>query len=597
MEPIAEAQCVEAFTQYHFRLRIFRTDLRHRVGALFGGQYVSHLPSALRGLAESVDTMQFSPFAHQGKKLVMEDRFGVVDLFSGPGGLAEGFSSLRMESGVTPYRIELSVEKDSVAHQTLRLRSFLRKFEGDWPAVYYDWLNGDIENEPLWSEIGASEWRAAEKEVLNLALGTEKARSVIDREIRRVRKQYGGATILIGGPPCQAYSLAGRSRNVGKKDYVPAEDDRHFLYREYVRVLQELRPAVFVMENVKGMLSSAVNGDGIFTRVMEDLQNVAGADSYKLVALDPDSADRKVDGSCPAPRDFVIRAEKHGIPQARHRVFVVGIRADLADNAPVCGLPRLERSNEVVTVRNVLEGLPVLRSGLSRADDPQAWRKAVNNAIRLLRSLGSQGDAVAASRYSQALAECEASVDSVANSGRMCSTLVHHYDGMPQGLEDWFRGSRLRGLPNHETRGHIERDLERYLFAAAFAGAHGRSPKAPDFPEQLAPNHRNWLSGKFADRFRVQCWDKPATTVTSHISKDGHYFIHPDPRQCRSLTVREAARIQTFPDDYLFKGTRTQQYVQVGNAVPPLLAHRIADSIWRFLDAGGRGRAVLKSAS
>jgi DNA (cytosine-5)-methyltransferase 1 len=148
---------------------------------------------------------------------------------------------------------------------------------------------------------------------------------------------------------------------------------------------------------------------------------------------------------------------------------------------------------------------------------------------------------------------------------------------------DWYLDEKLNGVCNHESRSHIKSDLYRYLFVSSFASVKGRSPKLSDFPASLLPQHKNVAKGieenKFADRFRAQRYGVPSKTITSHISKDGHYFIHPDPSQCRSLTVREAARIQTFPDNYFFCGPRTQQFHQVGNAVPPFLARQIAEIV------------------
>ena len=131
----------------------------------------------------------------------------------------------------------------------------------------------------------------------------------------------------------------------------------------------------------------------------------------------------------------------------------------------------------------------------------------------------------------------------------------------------------------------MESDLARYLFASVYARHTGCSPRLNDFPPSLLPEHSNAKDiaggGKapFMDRFRVQVANAPSTTVVSHIAKDGHYYIHYDPSQCRSLTVREAARLQTFPDNYFFEGNRTEQYTQVGNAVPPMLAYKMGQIV------------------
>ena len=154
-------------------------------------------------------------------------------------------------------------------------------------------------------------------------------------------------------------------------------------------------------------------------------------------------------------------------------------------------------------------------------------------------------------------------------------------------FSDWYRHGCDGVVTNHAGRGHMRSDLHRYLFVSAYAAANGKSIHLSDFPTTLLPAHENVQEGiqnsHFSDRFRVQVGGRPSTTITSHISKDGHYFIHYDPSQCRSLTVREAARLQTFPDSYKFEGGRTAQYHQVGNAVPPLLSMQVAEIVHDIL--------------
>jgi DNA (cytosine-5)-methyltransferase 1 len=331
------------------------------------------------------------------------------------------------------------------------------------------------------------------------------------------------------------------------------------------------------MENVKGILSSKVAGESIFDRVLEDLHAAGGApDSYTLLPL--------VAGGRGKHAGHVIRSEDFGIPQCRHRVILLGIRSDvLSDGEPDVFGKKLEPAASRATVADVLEGMPALRSGLSRtADTPDNWRNAAVAAFRSAAS-SCRADGTWLNGITKALSEYAGRLEMADDVLPRSSTQVT--PTRDNRLGAWLADRRLTTLPNHESRSHMESDLARYAFASTFAETFGRSPKADEFPRGLAPEHHNWDSGKFADRFRVQLWNAPSTTVTSHISKDGHYFIHPDPMQCRSLTVREAARLQTFPDNYFFEGNRTQQYVQVGNAVPPLLARQIAEVLAHLLRA------------
>lgn len=190
---------------------------------------------------------------------------GIVDVFSGPGGLAEGFHPVSA-GPEWPFRIAVSIEKDPAAHETLLLRSFLRKFDGPLPVEYYDLLNGRIDA-PDWGAKYPDEWQAAQNEAKCLELGDASTTSFLEGRIGEIRDAYGTYSVLIGGPPCQAYSLAGRVRNAAVAGYLPHRDQRHLLYQEYVKVLGLLEPAFFIMENVKGMLSASLRGEGVFKRV------------------------------------------------------------------------------------------------------------------------------------------------------------------------------------------------------------------------------------------------------------------------------------------------------------------------------------------
>lgn len=482
----------------------------------------------------------------------------VVDLFAGPGGLNEGFTSVA-EGSI--FQTAASFEMDPVACRTLRLRSALRTVraaEGEYPKSYYDFLDGRMTFASLveHSSMKAA-WKDADDEVYNVELGPD-THTVTEEAISRRLRAFGRRDdfVLLGGPPCQAYSLAGRSRRGRSADF--EGDVKHFLFREYLHIIKEFQPAVFVMENVKGLLSSTHSrsesaGNRMFDLILSDMVDAG----YEVRSL--------IDGASPEalePSDYVIKSEDYGVPQKRHRVILFGVRKDRVDQKSGVLDPAPGPS-----VRHMIEGFPALRSRLRplAEDSAAAWGMHRNQGASLAPGCALEG-----------VPE---------GWGRAYAGGIIRDRGEDTHAREWIRQDAPRDAVQHEARGHMASDIQRYAYASKYAQEYGASPRLRHYPDPLLPNHKNARDKNvpFADRFRVQTWDSPSTTVVSHISKDGHYYIHPDPSQARSLTVREAARLQTFPDNYFFAGTRTEQYHQVGNAVPPYLARQIGCVVAEFM--------------
>jgi DNA (cytosine-5)-methyltransferase 1 len=333
------------------------------------------------------------------------------------------------------------------------------------------------------------------------------------------------------------------------------------------------------MENVKGLLSATYESRPTLERILNDLSDPLRAvgkrtrttrsERYAMFPL--------AGGTSNTTSRFVVRSEKYGIPQQRHRIIIVGIREDIVNGRGLSLVPAAE-----VPLLAALGDLPIIRSGLSDVPDSDtAWISALT-AFKRAKWYDKirHDDSATASRIATAIDRLRSG--RYGRGSKFIASLKQ-----PRWKTEWLYDPKLKGYCHHESRTHMESDLARYLFSSSFAEAHGLSPKLKDFPRRLLPKHKNARRAidetLFSDRFRVQLRDYPATTITSHISKDGHYYIHYDPSQCRSLTVREAARLQTFPDNYFFCGPRTAQYHQVGNAVPPLLALQIAELVSNYL--------------
>lgn len=367
----------------------------------------------------------------------------------------------------------LHLEIDSVACETLKTR-----------MKYYGYDNKEIDDAVLCADITG-----------------ENIIAEIDTRVKET------VDIIIGGPPCQAFSSVGRAQSPDSMN----NDPRNYLFENYLKILNHVKPKMFIFENVKGILTAKPKGVKIFERIIREM-----SETYNVVD------DAGV---------ILLNAADYGVPQIRERVILIGVRKDIdyINVNQIYSDIRKTNSNDdenlpdYFTVKDAIADLPKLLPGES-ANKVIAESKNTKNAY----------------------------LEKISND----SSLVY----------------------NHEARKHNAQDIERYRILSSH-----KNWQLKDL-QNVRPDLVHHDPKHFGNRYTVQEWDKPGKTVVAHLYKDGNLFIHPDPEQARTFTVREAARIQSFPDDFVFEGSRTQQYKQVGNAVPPLMAEAFAKTLKNYLD-------------
>ena len=396
-------------------------------------------------------------------------KYTFIDLFAGCGGLSEGFYRMG-------FKALAHVEINHWACETLKTRMKHYGYKDyEKKVIEYDITSNDI---------------------------IEKIENAVKGE---------PVDIIIGGPPCQAYSTAGRVRD-GKK---MASDSRNYLFESYVKILEHYRPKFFVFENVTGLLSAKVESKKIFPIVIEALGK-----EYNLID-DPDI--------------LVHNTADYGVPQIRKRVIIMGVRKDIDKDVIQLYLdvkkthwnpetPEEDKKGRIkfVSVKEAIGDLPYVEPG----QDASCKEFDYPCDNEFLKRIGSAG---------------------------------------------------IHPLRDHIARNHNALDRERFQVMIHNHWSFGQLRRE-------MPQYEHEHARVFDNSYVVQWWDLPSKTILAHIHKDGFQFIHPDEAQLRSFTVREAARIQSFPDDFVFEGSRGEKYKQIGNAVPPLFAEALAKSIKKNLE-------------
>lgn len=406
----------------------------------------------------------------------MSKKLNYIDLFAGAGGLSEGFSR-------EGYNAVAHVETDIHACATLKTRLAYHYYKEKHNLnCYYNYLRMKTSREELLGGVPSA--------LLDSVIHEEISQVNLKPIYSKIDELTGAKEIdlIIGGPPCQAYSLVGRSRDPNRM----VGDSRNYLFRYYAKFLERYEPRYFVFENVLGLLTA---GSKSYLNEMRQLFKLTGYET----SLD------------------VLNAEDYGVLQRRRRVVIIGRRG----NKPF-DFPRLTTTeNNWQIQKDLFADLPPLRPG---------------NEMPIVTYSGPTNSYL---------------------------TQTETRNG-------------LKFTTQHITRKHTERDLEIYSIAVDRWLKDRIRLKYSELPTRLQ-THKN-VNG-FLDRFKVIDPLGHSHTLMAHIAKDGHYYIYPDPKQIRSISVREAARIQSFPDNYYFEGGRTAAFRQIGNAVPPLVAQAIAKAL------------------